>query len=245
MPLRFLIADDLGAHQRLMSNIVGFLGGEMCFAGDGHEALRLAQGGEFDVVLMDMQMPALGGAAAADRLMHHWRERSRRTRVVAVTAENTPERRALCRAIGVDGFIAKPYDASVLRDALQQTVMGGHCWTDGESRRVFDMKRFTDAADGDPLHQINFTSWCDGMARSLESVALGSDYTLVNPADVILEKWKEKSAAFGLLALEQLLADGLSADGVWLPAALADLELCKVAGAEALVAHAETVVVTA
>lgn len=114
MAVRFLIDDDYSAHQKLMANMIQFLGGAMRYAATGHEAMHLAQTEEFDVVLMDLQMPRLGGVAAADRLIHGWSEHTHRPRIIAVTADNTPERRALCRAVGMDGFITKPYEATTL-----------------------------------------------------------------------------------------------------------------------------------
>jgi CheY-like chemotaxis protein len=228
MPLRFLIADDLGAHQRLMSNIVGFLGGEMRFAENGRVAMSLAQSEEFDVVLMDLQMPELGGAAAADRLMHQWREREQRPRIVAVTADNSPERRALCRAIGMDGFIAKPYEAPALRDALQQVVINGHCWTDGEPKRLLDMKRLLDAAPS-----MNLDSWAEDASARLTSLLVQSEAPGPNES---AQELRTEARQFGFLALDRAIHERSSAGNLatWFRQAENDLRLCVAAAQEAL-----------
>lgn len=225
MPLRFLIADDLGAHQRLMSNIVGFLGGEMRFASDGREVIRLAQSEEFDVLLLDLQMPELGGVAAADRLMHHWREHPRRPRLIAVTADNTPERRALCRAIGMDGFIAKPYDAPALRDALQQVVIRGHCWNDGPPRRTFDMKRFLAAT-----RSTDFAAWSREAPALLRST--------INNAQKSQEL-REALGNLGFLSAEKCMVENNTAE------IGNELHGCIVAGFEALCTERDEVMAVA
>lgn len=139
MPVRFLIADDIPAHQQLLANAVMMLGGESRFAANGKEALRLAENEAFDIVLLDLQMPELGGVAAADHLITKWRSLSFRPRIVAVSGEGGEDARALCRAVGMDGYIAKPFPMATLRPMLKQLIMQGHCWDDGPPERLLDV----------------------------------------------------------------------------------------------------------
>lgn len=139
MPVRFLIADDIPAQQKLLANVVLFLGGESRFASNGREALRLAQDEVFDIVLLDLAMPELGGVAAANRLIEGWSALSFRPRIVAVTGETDDGSRTLCRAVGMDGFIAKPFSVAALRKSLKQLVTQGHCWPEGATRRILDV----------------------------------------------------------------------------------------------------------
>jgi CheY-like chemotaxis protein len=232
MPVRFLIADDYVAHQKLLANIVSFLGGVMRCAANGHEAMRLAQSEAFDVVLMDLHMPGLGGVAAADRLIHGWQSHPHRPRIVAVTADHSPERRALCRAVGMDGFVAKPYEPRTLKVALQQVIVSGHCWSDGPPERTLDMKRFLDTAV-----RLEFAKWADGMPRALRDVAdaLENDGPLAW-ADRV-GKLSEDARLRGFLKLErrfQLPAAGAAPSQGWLGGALADLGHCLTASREAL-----------
>lgn len=139
MPVRFLIADDIPAHQQLLANAVMMLGGESRLAANGKEALQLAENEAFDIVLLDLQMPELGGVAAADHLIVKWRALSFRPRIVAVSGEGGEEARALCRAVGMDGYIAKPFPMATLRPMLKQLIMQGHCWEDGPPERLLDV----------------------------------------------------------------------------------------------------------
>lgn len=148
MPVRFLIADDMPAQQRLMANAVMLLGGESRFASTGHEALRLAERETFDFILMDLQMPELGGVAAASFLLHQWNAQAVRPRIIAFTGENPDDTYALCRAVGMDGFVSKPYSMTMLKKYLIQLLTQGHCWKEGPAERLLDLKQIEDGMRG-------------------------------------------------------------------------------------------------
>ena len=141
MPLRFLIADDNTAHQKLTANVVLFLGGQSVPASNGLEAMQLVLDGDFDVVLLDLWMPKMGGVVAATRLLRELENRPHRPRIVAMTGDVSHERHTLCRAVGMDGFITKPCDIDHLRRKLQAVVMTGHCWPEGPAQPVLDVER--------------------------------------------------------------------------------------------------------
>lgn len=148
MPIRFLIADDMPAQQKLLANAVMFLGGESRFASNGREALHLAEKEAFDIILMDLQMPLLGGVSAADHLLRGWKPGTQRARIMAITGENPDEVRPLCRAIGMDGFVSKPYTMTALKASLIQLVTYGHCWREGEATRILDVHQLSQSSSG-------------------------------------------------------------------------------------------------
>ncbi len=243
MPVRFLIADDYVAHQKLLANIVAYLGGMLRCAGNGHEALRLARSEEFDVVLMDLHMPGLGGVAAADRLFHGWEAHPQRPRIVAVTADNSPERRALCRAVGMDGFIAKPYDAQTLKGALQKVIMFGHCWDEGVPERTLDMKRFIEAAE-----KLDFEAWAEATTRALREVDVALQETGLAASSASLRELGNDARLWGLVKLERMLdlpVAGTSVPHGWLGRVLAEWGRCLAASREALCLSREQVLAAA
>lgn len=154
MPVRFLIADDMPAQQRLMANAVMFLGGESRFAATGHEALRLAEREPFDFILMDLQMPQLGGIAAASHLLYQWSGQSIRPRIMAVTGENPDDTYTLCRAVGMDGFISKPYTMTSLKKNLIHLLTQGHCWKEGPAERLLDLRQIDAGMRGRDEHSL-------------------------------------------------------------------------------------------
>lgn len=92
-------------------------------AADGAEAVALACGHDFDLILMDLQMPVLDGLAATTQIRHFERDHScTRAAVVAYTSGSVS--RDLLRDCGLDAVLEKPCDAKALQDCLL-------CWCPG------------------------------------------------------------------------------------------------------------------
>jgi CheY-like chemotaxis protein len=232
MPVRFLIADDYRAHQRLLANIILLLGAEWEFAEDGRSALQKAEKHEFDIILMDMQMPGLGGAAAADHLLEHWAHDPRRPRIVAVTGDNTEERRTLCRAIGMDGFIAKPFDSLPLGESLQQVMIRGHCWEEGPSARLLNRGALHRAVarDGDSAGMEKFESWAQSTPVALRGL-------LDDHSRERIEELRIYSKAYGFVGIDAALAtaqETSQVSAVWLVETARTFRICLTAARESL-----------
>jgi signal transduction histidine kinase/DNA-binding response OmpR family regulator/HPt (histidine-containing phosphotransfer) domain-containing protein len=120
-PLRVLVAEDNAVNAQLMSLYLHRLGHDGTVVGDGAQAVRAVAEERFDVVLMDAQMPVLGGvdATAAIRAAH-----GPRPVVVAVTAGALAADRAAFLAAGADAFLTKPVRLAVLAAALEDCAAG-------------------------------------------------------------------------------------------------------------------------
>lgn len=153
MPVRFLIVDDAPAQQRLLANVVMFLGGESKKASNGREALEMVKHEMFEVVLMDLHMPELSGLETADQMLHSWSGLPHRPLILAVTGDTRNDSLALCRAIGMDGFVAKPYTVQTLRETFKELIIRRFAWLDGPSRRVLSLAKLQDTL---PNHQSDF-----------------------------------------------------------------------------------------
>jgi CheY-like chemotaxis protein len=113
---RILVADDDKSIQDLVFRSLEILGFEVALAGNGIEALAFFLGSSFDLVLTDLQMPAMDGLSLA----RHIKERSPSTPVILLTGcDRETVRRKVERAF-VDSVIFKPFG---LKD-LQKTVQG-------------------------------------------------------------------------------------------------------------------------
>jgi len=76
-------------------------------------------GAPYDIVLMDVQMPRLDGIEATKRIRAHEAQRSsRRTTILALTANALVDDRYACFGAGMDGFLVKPLDRDKLTEAL-------------------------------------------------------------------------------------------------------------------------------
>jgi CheY-like chemotaxis protein len=115
-PLRILLAEDNAVNQKLALRLLGQLGYEAQVANDGQQALDALERSEFDVVLMDVQMPELDGLEATRRVRRQWPDRP--IRIVAMTANAMAGDREACLAAGMDDYISKPIRPAELSAAL-------------------------------------------------------------------------------------------------------------------------------
>jgi two-component system sensor histidine kinase RpfC len=108
-----LLAEDNRTNQKVIRKILEHGGHRVTVAGDGEEALDALQDGRFDLVLMDLNMPRLGGIDAVK--MHRFMTGGRdMTPFVALSADVTDETRRACADAGISEFVTKPVDAAAL-----------------------------------------------------------------------------------------------------------------------------------
>ena len=107
--LRILLVEDNLINQRLALALLEKCGHRVLVAGNGQEALDVLVSGEFDLVLMDIQMPVMDGIEATQRIRSNEREiGSRRLPIVAMTANAMQGDSERCLAAGMDGYVSKP-----------------------------------------------------------------------------------------------------------------------------------------
>ena len=129
--LKVLIAEDNPVNQMVSVGMLDELGHATTVASNGREAFELFKEQDFDLVLMDCQMPVLDGFKAT-RLIRQWENEENRepTRIVAVTANALGGDRERCLAAGMDDYVSKPFTleglgsavASVMKDAGPDTA---------------------------------------------------------------------------------------------------------------------------
>lgn len=117
---RVLLVDDSLDNQMLISSILKLLGAEVETANDGVEAIEKALGQTFDVVLMDLQMPRLGGVEATRML----RARGYQKPIVALTAHSLHEDRERCLNVGCTDYLTKPVQRSLLVQVIERVARG-------------------------------------------------------------------------------------------------------------------------
>jgi CheY-like chemotaxis protein/HPt (histidine-containing phosphotransfer) domain-containing protein len=120
--LRVLLAEDNVVNQKLAVRLLEKLGAQVQITANGADALRALSSAEFDVVLMDCQMPEMDGYEATRRL----RESAGRLRtipVIALTAHALATDRAKCLAAGMNDYLTKPIDPIRLQQALTKVTL--------------------------------------------------------------------------------------------------------------------------
>lgn len=115
--LRVLLADDEPINTMLAEGIMAMYGVEVVAVENGYEAVVQCQSAAFDLVLMDVQMPKLDGFAAT-RQIRGLPGQAGRIPIIAVTAHALKGYREKCLAVGMDGYLSKPFKQDELLAVL-------------------------------------------------------------------------------------------------------------------------------
>jgi CheY-like chemotaxis protein len=121
--VRVLVADDNAVNRKVVTHLLRKLGAEVHSAMNGVEALQMLRGRDFDVVLMDCQMPEMDGYEATRQLRNfEVSQRNRHIPVIALTANALATDHQKCFAAGMDGYLTKPIDRIRLEQALTLAI---------------------------------------------------------------------------------------------------------------------------
>lgn len=117
---RVLLVEDNPVNQLVAKGMLGKLGCEVIVAGHGGEALDQLEQSEFDLVLMDCNMPVMDGYEASRQIRRsgRWPQLP----IVALTANAMSEERERCRAAGMSDYLAKPFRREELAALLDLWV---------------------------------------------------------------------------------------------------------------------------
>ncbi|MFC1585893.1 response regulator [Fibrobacterota bacterium] len=115
--LKILVAEDDKTNQKFVRAMLGNLGCEIDIAINGKEAVNKLKGNPYDVVLMDLQMPVMGGEEATLYIRHHI---DREIPILALTASVIPGEKEKCLMAGMNDYLSKPVDPTRLKEAISQ-----------------------------------------------------------------------------------------------------------------------------
>lgn len=122
--LQVLVVDDEPVNLMVASALLSGCGITPLLATDGAQAVALTREQQFDLILMDLQMPVLDGLGAAKQIRRIERELANpRAAIVAYTAMSPTE--ALLQACGIDGLLEKPCGMVALQDCLTRWCLAG------------------------------------------------------------------------------------------------------------------------
>ncbi len=119
LPLRILLAEDNAVNQKVALNILKRLGYLADVAANGLEVLEALKRQEYDVVLMDMQMPEMDGLEATRKICEDWNQEER-PYIIALTANAMSGDRQLCINAGMQDYLSKPMHVNDLIVALKK-----------------------------------------------------------------------------------------------------------------------------
>ena len=120
--LRILLAEDNPVNQKVASGMLARRGHVVEIANNGREALEALEHGDFDVILMDLQMPVMSGFEATAAIRAREAMWGRRLPIIALTAHAMKGDRERCLEAGMDDHISKPLNAPELEAALERAA---------------------------------------------------------------------------------------------------------------------------
>jgi CheY-like chemotaxis protein len=114
--LRVLLAEDNAVNQKLAVRLLERMGLRADVVGDGRAAVEALEAREYDIVLMDVQMPEMDGLEATRSIRRRWPDRT--VRIVGLTANAMAGDREACLAAGMDDYVSKPIRPEQLEAAI-------------------------------------------------------------------------------------------------------------------------------
>ncbi len=142
--IKVLVVEDIALNQLLMKTLLDDFGFERDIAANGKIAIEKLQEKEYDIILMDLQMPEMNGFEATEYIRNTMHLK---IPIIALTADVTTVDLEKCRAVGMNDYIAKPVDESILYSKIVSLV-----------KKPVEKRDYMPMANEEPLHkQIRVT----------------------------------------------------------------------------------------
>ena len=123
--LRILLAEDNAVNQEVAQQMLQRRGHSVTIASNGREAVNLVAQSEFDLILMDIQMPEMDGFQATAAIRDLQKKGARRIPIVAMTAHAMKGDRERCLDAGMDGYVSKPVQSKLLYETIESITATG------------------------------------------------------------------------------------------------------------------------
>ena len=120
--LKVLLAEDNPVNQKLLSKVLERTGYTVHVVENGRLAVQAATDGDFDLVLMDIQMPVMDGLTATKLIRRNEERTGKHLPVFAMTAHAYQEAENMCRESGMDGYLTKPISGAKLTKILSKIL---------------------------------------------------------------------------------------------------------------------------
>ena len=228
-PVRVLVAEDNLVNQRVVERLLSGRGHLVTVANNGREAVMQFTQGRFDIILMDVQMPEMGGFDATAEIRAAERVSGGHVPIVALTAHAMSGDRERCMAAGMDAYLSKPIDRLQLFAVVEHAPGGAPPAVADSPLPTIDRQALMDRLGGDEslaLEVIDlFRQDCPGaVARILEAIESGNVGALQTAAHALKGAAGNLSATAVSAAARALEVMGQSGNVSGAQAALAELE---------------------
>ncbi|AOC97200.1 Autoinducer 2 sensor kinase/phosphatase LuxQ [Flavobacterium anhuiense] len=142
--LKILLCEDNVLNQKLAKSVINNFGFDLDIAQNGEEGIELLSQNEYDLVLMDLQMPVKDGYQTTEYIRN---EMNSAIPIIAMTAHSLVGEQERCYKVGMNAYVPKPFKQSVLLKAIK-TVMSPDA--DAHHKRIIDMSFLDEMSGNDP-----------------------------------------------------------------------------------------------
>lgn len=146
---RVLLAEDNAVNQRVAVHLLTKRGHDVTVANNGREAIEAIGRRPFDIVLMDVQMPEMGGFEATEIIRAREAETAGHMWIVAMTAHALKGDRERCLSAGMDGYLSKPIDRAKLIETVENVPPAEETGDAAKALPAFDRAEAIDRLGGD------------------------------------------------------------------------------------------------
>ncbi len=222
-PLRILLAEDNPLNVKLVTALLELRGHAVMVAADGKAALACFVQQNFDLILMDVQMPVMDGLEAAQRIRQHEAKHQKApTPIVALTAHALKWDRERCLAAGMNDYLTKPIRKERFFQVIEKAAAPSQMASDQEpppadkDPQVFNAETVLDIVGGDPalvrqLVQIfldNLPDILEKIKASIEQADMDSLRFSAHSLKGMSLNLAAKQVADAALALEKIGKNG-------------------------------------
>jgi len=218
---RILLAEDNITNQQVANGILKKMGLRADAVANGLEAVKALELIDYDLVLMDMQMPEMDGLEATRKIRDpHSAVRNHAIPIIAMTAGAMQGDRAVCLEAGMNDYVSKPINIKTLAEKLNQWLPSNDALpaeepkTPSESRPeaaespIFDREGFLDRLMGDAeMAQMVIEVFLDDIPKQIESLKCSLETNDVATTERIAHSIKGAAANVGGEALRELAAE--------------------------------------
>jgi len=233
-PLRVLLAEDNPVNQEVALRLLERRGHSVIVAENGRQALTAIERHKFDLVLMDVQMPEMGGLEATQVIREKEKSTGEHLPILAMTAHAMQGDRERCIAAGMDGYLAKPIDPKSFLQTVEGIKQRAEQSSDttpkgavgleesGDGRRALDGKALLEWFSGNRklLRNIvkTFRDDCPRMMARIRSALAANDANLLAEAAHALKgsvgNFGPTAALESIREMEKIARQG-KLDGAW------------------------------
>jgi signal transduction histidine kinase/DNA-binding response OmpR family regulator len=147
--LRVLLAEDNVVNQRLAATLLERRGHKVTVVSNGREALDAIERNAFDAVLMDVQMPEMGGFEATAAIREREQPTGGHVPIIAMTAHAMKGDRERCLSAGMDDYLTKPLDSRTLCRVVERAADGAPAASSPEPPPMEISERLLERVAGD------------------------------------------------------------------------------------------------